>query len=481
MKISLQFHAFLQKNINLDDKSSVVFQKEFQKTTREAGNYIDKADYAQALQLARSNLAFYNSNKDFISDEKAWLGLTQVAKSFYHKGREQESLEFFNAAKQVAPLSRQQESLYNILWPAIINNDDKALCDTVQKNNLEKIFSELDPKLQYWVAQAVYKRGEHKKSFELFAKIISSTPYSFYSILSLKFLALNDKGKENGQQVLARLVNKNPITEYPLSQVSDTLIHSLRRIAIWQKLDKDHLVKNEVRYIRSLKRDDVFPNIKIAGKMSEVQCKDYLTLNLVRLLHSKKQFLSAFKIFQESLDQNSLTLNYKLIRYIFPLTYLDTIKKNARNIDPLVIISLIRQESSFNPSARSVVGATGLMQLMPATARRYNRRVRVKNLVNPEINIAIGVKYFKELLNRYDGNLIFALAAYNAGENRIDRWRKEIFRCEDPLAQIESIPYEETRNYVKLIYRNYFFYSLLAEKSILMTPIEDSFKVSLKR
>ena len=85
----------------------------------------------------------------------------------------------------------------------------------------------------------------------------------------------------------------------------------------------------------------------------------------------------------------------------------------------------------------------------------------------------------KLLISRFDGNLIYALASYNAGENRIDRWRKEIFRNEDPLSTIESIPYEETRNYVKLIYRNNFFYSLISNKSVLMIPLEDTFKVSL--
>jgi soluble lytic murein transglycosylase len=230
-----------------------------------------------------------------------------------------------------------------------------------------------------------------------------------------------------------------------------------------------------------MKKDTVFLDPKFAETVTSVQCKDFLTLNLVRLLNSKSQFLSSFKIFQDSLDQNSLALNYKLIQYIFPLTYFDLIKKNAQNLDPLVIISLIRQESSFNPNAVSVVGATGLMQLMPATAKRFNSKVKVKHLSNPEININIGTKYLRQLINRYDGNLIYALASYNAGENRIDRWKKEIFRTDDPLATIEAIPFEETRNYVKLIYRNYFFYSLLSKKSILMTPIQDSFKIATRK
>jgi soluble lytic murein transglycosylase len=203
-----------------------------------------------------------------------------------------------------------------------------------------------------------------------------------------------------------------------------------------------------------------------------------LIINLIRLLNTQKRYITSFKVFQDSLEQNSLSLNYKLIKFIFPLNYIDLIKKNSENLDPLIVISLIRQESAFNPEAKSGVGAKGLMQLMPATAKRFNKKVRVSHLGNPEINVAIGSRYLRQLIARFDGNLIFALASYNAGENRIDRWRKEIFRNDDPLSTIESIPFEETRNYVKLIYRNNFFYSLLSNRPVLMVPLEETFKVS---
>jgi soluble lytic murein transglycosylase len=481
MHISPKFKLFLQDNINLDDKSSKVFQDEYVRNTREAVVAIQKGDFARATQLTRNNLAFYNNNKNFISDERAWLGITQIAKELYFKGRDEDAREFFTAARTMASPEKEQESIYNLIWPTIVTKDDKALMVAVNKHNLEKTFSKYDSKLQYWIAYAFYKSGDQKKAFELFNKIVSTSPYSYYSILALKMLALNEKGKLSEQAVMAKLINKAPIKDFQLSQLSNVLKHSLSRLAIWQKLDNDKFVKNEVRFIRSLRRDDVFNTIELAEQVDDVQCRDFLTLNLVRLLNSKNQFISSFKIFQDSLDQNSLALNFKLIKYIFPMSYYELIKRNAQHIDPLVIISLIRQESGFNPNASSVVGATGLMQLMPATARRFNSRVRTKHLTNPEINVTIGIKYLKQLIVRYDGNLIFALAAYNAGEGKIDKWRREIFKCEDPLATIEAIPYEETRNYVKLIYRNYFFYSLLAEKSILMKPIQDSFQVSIKR
>jgi soluble lytic murein transglycosylase len=250
---------------------------------------------------------------------------------------------------------------------------------------------------------------------------------------------------------------------------------------VWLKFGNERFSTLELRYIQTLSKEETFNDEAFSKNLSPQAHKEYIITNLIKLLNNQKKFVSSFKIFQDSLDSNSLSLNYKIIKFIFPLNYFDLIKKNAENLDPLIIISLIRQESAFNPEAQSRVGAKGLMQLMPATAKQFNRRVKTRNLVNPEVNVAIGTKYLRQLISRYDGNLIFALASYNAGENRIDRWRKEIFRSNDPLSTIESIPFEETRNYVKLIYRNNFFYSLLTNKPVLNIPIEESFKVTLNK
>jgi soluble lytic murein transglycosylase len=129
---------------------------------------------------------------------------------------------------------------------------------------------------------------------------------------------------------------------------------------------------------------------------------------------------------------------------------------HAREIglDPAYVYGLIRQESRFVIDARSSVGASGLMQLMPSTARRYATKMGIKPfttalLAQPEINIRIGSQYFKELMDRF-GGAHFALASYNAGESRVARWIQEAPGL--PTDEfIDNIPFPETQNYVKRI------------------------------
>lgn len=107
-------------------------------------------------------------------------------------------------------------------------------------------------------------------------------------------------------------------------------------------------------------------------------------------------------------------------------------------IDPKLVMALIQQESGFNQNAISKAGAQGLMQLMPATAKSLG----VTNAFNPEQNIEGGVKYLKSLLDRFNGNKILALAAYNAGPNAVKKHNG-------------IPPYKETQNYVRNILKNY--------------------------
>ena len=132
-------------------------------------------------------------------------------------------------------------------------------------------------------------------------------------------------------------------------------------------------------------------------------------------------------------------------------------------IDQALIFALMRQESRFKAKARSRRGATGLMQLMPATARFIARkRTSRLALLDPEMNIALGQKYIQHLIEdpTIDGNLFYATVAYNAGPGNLRKWRRKVDYQDDPLLFIESVRSRETRNFVERVMTNLWIYRL---------------------
>jgi soluble lytic murein transglycosylase len=138
----------------------------------------------------------------------------------------------------------------------------------------------------------------------------------------------------------------------------------------------------------------------------------------------------------------------------FPVLYRDMIEANAseHGIDAGWIYGVVRQESAFVVDARSPVGALGLMQLMPTTGRLTGRKLKLnvggqRALLDVENNLRLGASYLKEMLRRHGDNQVLATAAYNAGSNRVASWLPD--KRVDAQIWVESIPYNETRDYVK--------------------------------
>jgi soluble lytic murein transglycosylase len=152
--------------------------------------------------------------------------------------------------------------------------------------------------------------------------------------------------------------------------------------------------------------------------------------------------------------------NERLLRIVYPFPYREMIAAEARerDLDPFLVAALIRQESTFKARIASPVGARGLMQIMPATGRRIAQAVDIRQwdpeiLYNPEINVHMGVRYLTDQMREYDGSLPSVFSAYNAGPGRVARW-KSFPEYRDEELFTERIPYEETRDYVKILTRN---------------------------
>jgi soluble lytic murein transglycosylase len=153
-------------------------------------------------------------------------------------------------------------------------------------------------------------------------------------------------------------------------------------------------------------------------------------------------------------------------RDLYPLGYWETVRSAAERhqLDPFLVVSLIRQESLFEPQAVSPADARGLMQLMPATARELSREggqpVDRAALFQPDVNVDLGTTLLARLLVRYDGSSAKALAAYNAGQDAVAKWERRYGEREKDEF-VELISYRETRDYVKAVLRNYRLYRRL--------------------
>ncbi len=146
---------------------------------------------------------------------------------------------------------------------------------------------------------------------------------------------------------------------------------------------------------------------------------------------------------------------------LYPFPYLENITKwsQERQINPVLVTALIRQESRFMPGIKSAVGATGLMQVMPETASWVAGKINLKkySLENVDDNIKLGTWYLDHTHDEYKNNSMLAVASYNAGPNAVADWLKR-FSFSDADAFAEKIPFPETKGYVKSVFENYWNY-----------------------
>lgn len=163
----------------------------------------------------------------------------------------------------------------------------------------------------------------------------------------------------------------------------------------------------------------------------------------------------------------------------FPMPYQDTFSRHAnkREVPVTELMAIARRESAFYAGARSPVGARGLMQVMPATGKQVAAQLKASHsdqaLYDVEHNVLLGSAYYRQLLDRYGGNRVLAMAAYNAGPHRVDRWRNGPGETVPVDIWIETIPFRETRNYVKAVLAyNLVFKYLLGQEGSLLTEQE---------
>lgn len=289
-------------------------------------------------------------------------------------------------------------------------NAEKIGHDYLSKFRKEKTA----PMVMYWLGKAAERQNHYEQSTSYYKSIISEYPDDYYAYRA--YLSL----KQSRATLLNTSIKLKPV-EYPY-QTGDNTIMQLADIGDYEIIDlitDDEFIKSWVHY----KKGDYSHSMLIAR--------------------------DAMEKLDEKPDRNDR--RWKLV---YPIYYYDLILKYSNH--PQLILSLTREESYFNPKSESSVGARGLMQLMPATAKDFG--VPENELFDPEINIRTGISYYNKLRNALNNKDILAIAAYNGGIGSLKKWQTNL-EYNDIDEFIEQIPYAETKNYVKKVFRSYWNYS----------------------
>lgn len=450
-----------------------VFYAEYGKLIELGYKALDtKNDKKPELKKVQEHYLFMKNylelNQDHLPVGLCLSRLNDFSKAVFRGGFHDLSRDIFKFIVKKNNKEIQEDALYFYLWTYMSLGDYAGAIKIANNHNLIKKSSDiLDARLKFWIAYSQEQLKKESDAIKLYEQIVLNNPLSFYSIMATKKLQVL-KPDSSAVKFYAENASKpsGPLSIEP-KDLSEDYASSLVRLKAWAKIDSLRFINLELKRINLHSMPDFF--IKYTTEQ-QPRLKSDLHLVNSKLIQDSQNYLATFRYLYSVLDKKEVIFNRSLLEILYPKPYLEDLTRELKsaNLDPIIVLALIRQESVFNPLARSPVGARGLMQIMPTTARRIRRATRDHHLVNPATNIEIGTTYFKGLVKRYDGNLVFVLSAYNAGESRVERWKGLYFDQEDTiLKNIEAIPFLETRNYVKLIFRNIFFYKLLIENNKL--------------
>jgi soluble lytic murein transglycosylase len=458
MNINHDLTKFIQiAGINQNSTKSI-FNKEFKKLIKATYNLADKNQPEKDISIQ------LNKALNYFKSTHAFLPLNKSSKSLLGLGKSLMRRSYYKSAQNVFTTlidtnsPKISESYFELMWTYLTQEDyEDAYDNVIKKYALQSKYQRFkNSKLSFWIAYTLMKQdNDNFKS--VFETLIKDNPLSYYSIVASK--QLQQKYKIPFQNIFLNLVNNDQLRQTNRSSLELTRAahRSLKRLKLWGKLDFKPLIDIELDNFIATNKSLIVESKTNLNQFEIQKVFNYLT---AKSLSNSQNYLESFKVVYRSLNDNAITINEDVLDLLYPKPYWNKVQASVKEFDPVIAISLIRQESAFNKNARSRVGARGLMQIMPKTGKQLWRRLKTRQLSNANINIKIGAKYLSNLMKKYDQNLVYTLSAYNAGEGRVSKWRKEYLLSDSILHNIENIPFSETRKYVKLIFRNIFFYKL---------------------
>lgn len=368
------------------------------------------------------------------------------------QGQSDQALQRYRLVAQNGDVSGQRsEALWRIGWIHYRTGRFGEAVAAFQEVGNGKEDPQFAPQVLYWMARALEQQRD-RRAADVYHQLCRQYALTYYCQLVRSRTGL-------------------PVSiETSHSAIPDgsAVPSSERRTEVWQDahfgralelraLGLDQDASRELASLAERYGRDREILLELSGLLSEVGAY-YQALRLARL-H-----------FRDSLERNGQPVPDVLWKAAYPTGFLSTIKAHAGTaVDPYLVAAIIREESQYDAQAVSRVGAVGLMQVMPATAQAVAMRlglpeVRRDDLFDLETNLRFGIRHLEELLQRFSGNLIHVVAAYNAGPTAVSAWiQKQGDKEADEF--VELIPFQETRQYVKRVLRSYREYHRLGRSA----------------
>jgi hypothetical protein len=422
--------------------------------------YINKDKLAQATLLVKKILNISDVKDNiWIKASSLYSKILRQKKQYVEAASNDVSIvEKFDYTKETEKIFRRLMLYYfdQKIYTKSINLGKKILIQKGSDTLNSKQFA------YFWLALSYLKMNNSLKAASLFKKNYSLYPLSYYGVVSFLFTKPENIFFENKASTL--------IKEDDFKNIFSSEVEA--RVALIKRLlflGDVSTASCEMQYF----------NTEMIQDSKQLLAISLLGYAVGSWLLSVKSLLKYVK------KSNFAEVPKELLYVLFPLRYSAYVKEFSTkvSINEYLIYSLMRQESVFNKRAHSLAGARGLMQLMPATAKQelskmsskylkrstkkiYRKKLRSKrSLFDPKLNIALGVHYLQRINTRFN-SMIWALAGYNAGPSKASKWKTEL-TDKSIFFAIEKIPYKETRNYIKFVMRNLFYYkNLYSDKKI---------------
>jgi tetratricopeptide (TPR) repeat protein len=352
------------------------------------------------------------------------------------------------AAIEAGDTGSEGENLWNLGFLYILAHEDDAALEILGRYESRYADGDYLSNALFWSGRILGTRGRNAERDQQWNKLLQLYPYSYYSFRVREL---------TGAPVVApnEIANGNvfPNVETLIASVTDPRIDGVREmLAVGMNRD----ATREMQSVAAGYPD----NLGIQFLLADIYAQGGEPFRAQGVLQRR---------FRQFVRHGGSGIPRRFWEILFPLNYWDVIKSEAekRQIDPYLVASIIRQESGFEPSTVSNAGAVGIMQIMPAEAPAIATAAGLQpptrqQLFDPQVNIAIGAAELAQKLAYEHGNPILAIAAYNGGEDNVAKWTARI-PPDDVDLFVDSIPFAETKLYVKTVSRNRFEYRRIYE------------------